>query len=159
MPIKDIDHLSDHSSVWIFGITPALGNPDHVLRLVDTFHRSWEAHGTPVTSGREIREGRFLVVAAEKSSEKSGCSIDRMFGLIREIERNFEVAMLDANRVYFRDAAGVITDVARADFGQVGAPDTVVFDTTVTTLGEVRNGSWEKPASQSWHSALLRQSA
>src|ERR1700694_5900801 len=109
MPITDIEKLSGDATIWIFGITPALSDPSRPLQLVDAFLETWSAHNVPVFSGREIREGRFLIVALEKASHASGCSIDRMFSLVREIERTFEVAMLDASRVYFRDAAGVIT--------------------------------------------------
>ena len=30
-------------------------------------------------------------------------------------------------------------------------PDTTVFNNTLTSLGDVRAGRWEVPASDSWH--------
>ena len=41
-----------------------------------------------------------------------------------------------------------------AEKGDVN-PETVVFDNSLTTVGDVRNGHWELPASQSWHKALF----
>ena len=32
---------------------------------------------------------------------------------------------------------------------------TVVFNNTVSTVGDLRGGRWEVPASESWHAALL----
>jgi hypothetical protein len=161
MPRTDISNLSDDASIWIFGITPALdaSASEIALRNADTFLDRWAAHGTPVLSGREIRDGAFLIVAAEKNSETSGCSIDAMFGVMRALERDLGVQMLDANRVFYRDANGAVASVARGDFRNVGTDDTIVFDTTVQRLADVRSGAWERRAADSWHAALLRRSA
>jgi len=89
MPKTDIERLSDDAAIWIFGITPAVdaAQTDSVLQQVDRFLEQWAAHRVPVLSGREVREGSFLIVAAEKNSETSGCSIDAMFGTVRGLER------------------------------------------------------------------------
>ena len=161
MPKTDIERLSDDAAIWIFGITPAVdaAQTDSVLQQVDRFLEQWAAHRVPVLSGREVREGSFLIVAAEKNSETSGCSIDAMFGTVRGLERAFGVQMLDANRVFYRDADGKIAGVPRGEFRTVGTEDTIVFDTTAQRLGDIRSGAWERRAKDSWHAALLRRSA
>ena len=161
MPLKPIENLSDDAAVWVFGITPALdaSAAATTLQHVDSFLNQWAAHKVPVVSGRELREGTFLVVAAEKDSETSGCSIDAMFGIVRQIERAFGVQMLDANRVFYRDADGKIAGVPRGEFRNVANDDTIVFDTTAQRLGDIRSGAWERRAGESWHAALLRRSA
>jgi hypothetical protein len=45
--------------------------------------------------------------------------------------------------------------VPRAEFRTSGNADTRVFDVTVERLGDVRSGTWEKPAAESWHRHLL----
>lgn len=159
MPLHDLQRLSDEATVWVFGISPRLADDSVLLPRVDQFLRDWTAHNVPVDAAREVRDGRFLIIAAEKNAETSGCSIDRMFGLVREVERQFGVAILDASRVFYRDASGTIADAQRNAFADVANDETLVFDTTVTTLGEVRSGRWEKRARDSWHKALLRRSA
>jgi hypothetical protein len=161
MPRTEIDRLSDDAAIWIFGVTPRLDDEaaTTVLRQVDTFLDQWTAHRVPVLSGRELREGSFLVVAAEKNSETSGCSIDAMFGIVRALERAFGVQMLDASRIFYRDANGDVASVARGDFRNVANEETVVFDTTAQRLGEIRSGAWERRAADSWHASLLRRSA
>src|SRR5436853_3046937 len=161
MPRADIDRLSDDATIWIFGITPSLDDDASatVLRNVDGFLDQWAAHRVPVLSGRELRDGSFLIVAAEKNSETSGCSIDAMFGIVRALEREFGVEMLDASRVFYRDANGKIASVARGEFRNVANDDTIVFDTTAQRLGDVRSGAWERRAADSWHAALLRRTA
>jgi hypothetical protein len=159
MPRTDISRLSYDANIWIFPITPAIADPDAMLRRVDAFLDSWAAHNMPVLAARELREGRFLIVAADKDAEKSGCSIDRLFALVRMMERELGVSMLDASLVYYRDAEGVIRDAKRSDLHDRANDSTIVFDTTAPTLGDLRRGTWERPARDSWHASLLRRSA
>src|SRR5262249_11741461 len=96
MPRTDINSLSDDSRIWIFGIAPALDEAKcaRMLEQVDLFLRDWAAHNLPVTSAREILHDSFLLIAVDRSSETSGCSIDRMFGLLRQLERDLGVKIL-----------------------------------------------------------------
>jgi|SRR5690349_18726740 len=152
----NIDQLSNEAYVWIFGISPALDaqQSDALLRHVNAFLDNWAAHGVPIVGAAEVREGSFLVVAADEHRERSGCSIDRMFGTLKQLERDLGVAILDANRIFFRDEEG-IRAVGRGDFRIAATAETPVFDVTVERLGDIRAGVWEKPASQSWHRQLL----
>src|SRR6266581_4485223 len=131
MPRIDLNQLDDDARIWIFGISPALdaAQSARMLKQVDAFLGEWTAHNVPVASGRELRDGSFLVVAVHKEAETSGCSIDRMFGLLRQFERDFGVAILDPNRVFARGADGGVHAVTRAEFRDSGDPHTIVFDT------------------------------
>jgi len=159
MPRTDISRLSDDANIWIFPITPAIADPGAMLRQVDAFLDSWASHNTPVLAARELRDGRFLIVAADKDAEKSGCSIDRLFALMRTMEREFAVSMLDASLVYYRDADGTVREAKRSELRDRANDSTIVFDTTAPTLGDIRSGTWERPARDSWHASLLRRSA
>jgi hypothetical protein len=152
----NIDQLSNDAHVWIFGISPSLDEPKQatLLGAVDAFLDNWAAHGAPIRSARDLREGSFLIIAADEQSERSGCSIDRLFGTLRSLERELGVAILDPNRVFLRHEDGVRA-VGRNDFKSAATPDTTVFDTTAENLGAVRSGAWECSASHSWHRHLL----
>lgn len=157
MPRLDLNRLSDDAYAWIFGISPALDDSQQraMLERVDAFLRDWAAHGTPIDSGREIRDGRFLVIAAEHNTERSGCSIDRLFGTLKQLEREFGVTILEPTRVFFRHGDGRIDALSRAEFREKGDAHTIVFDTTAETLGDIRSGAWERRAEESWHRQLL----
>lgn len=157
MPRIDIERLPDDARIWVFGISPRLSETqaEAVLARVDRFLDDWSAHGAPITSAREIRGGSFLIVAVDRQSETSGCSIDRMFGLLQALERELQVSMLDANRVFTRLADGEVAAVSRSEFGRSASSDTVVFDTLAERLGAIRGGGWERPAAASWHRSLL----
>jgi hypothetical protein len=152
----NIDQLSDQSHVWIFGVSPALDEArgQRLLQKVDAFLDEWAAHGAPITGARQLVEGSFLLIAADEHREKSGCSIDRMFGTLRALEQELGVTILDSGRIFYRDADGVRA-VPRAGFRQAATAETPVFDVTAETLGEVRSGQWERRAADSWHRQLL----
>lgn len=152
----NLDQLTDSAHVWIFGISPALDEEQQAvfLRKVDAFLDDWAAHGVGIRGARELREGSFLIVAADEQREKSGCSIDRMFGTLKELEQQLGVTILDSTRVFFRNEGGVRA-IARGEFRTAATPQTVVFDTTADQLGTVRTGAWERPAAESWHRHLL----
>lgn len=152
----NIDQLSNNAHIWIFGISPALDAAQGatLLRHVDAFLDDWAAHGVPITGARELREGSFLIVAADENREKSGCSIDRMFGTLKALERELNVQILDSTRVFLRDH-GSVRAVARGEFRGAANSDTPVFDVTAEKLGDVRTGAWERRAADSWHARLL----
>jgi hypothetical protein len=152
----NIDQLSNDAHIWIFGISPSLDAVQSatLLRQVDTFLDDWAAHGVPIQGARDLREGSFLIIAADEHREKSGCSIDRMFGTLKSLERELHVQILDSTRVFLRDH-GAVRAVPRGDFRNAANPDTPVFDVTAEKLGEVRTGAWERRAGDSWHRQLL----
>ena len=156
LPQTDINSLSDDARIWIFGISPALdaAKRARMLEDVDRFLRDWAAHNVPVTSAREILHDSFLLIAVDKRSETSGCSIDRMFGLLRQLERDLGVAILDPQRVFVRGGGAMTRD----QFRNTANADTIVFDTLAERLGDVRGGGWERRAGESWHAKLLQRS-
>lgn len=151
-----IEQLSNDAPIWIFGVSPALDarKSATLLESIDAFLENWAAHGTPIRAGRDLREGSFLVIAADETNEKSGCSIDRMFGTLKQLERELGVQILDSNRVFFRADDGVRA-VGRHEFRHAANGETSVFDITAERLGDVRSGTWERPARESWHRQLL----
>ena len=152
----NIDQLSNDAHIWIFGISPSLDAEQSatLLRQVDAFLDNWAAHGVPITGARDLREGSFLIIAADENREKSGCSIDRMFGTLKSLERELNVQILDSTRVFLRDA-GNVRAVPRNRFRDSADADTPVFDVTAEKLGDVRTGAWERRAGDSWHARLL----
>jgi hypothetical protein len=158
MPLAPLGSLPDDARVWVFAAGRAL-TPDEteaVLRTVDGFLSVWAAHGHPLTSARELRESRFLVIAVDEAAAgASGCSIDALVREIRALEAQLQVTLVDHGPVVFREG-GTIRRVPRDEFAALAregrvTPDTVVFDNTISRLAALRDGRWELPASASWH--------
>ena len=153
----DSSQLDDQARTWLFGISPALSDAQSAKFLdhVDQFLDEWAAHNVPVTSARELLFNSFLALSVDERSETSGCSIDRMFGLLRQFEQELSVSILDANRVFVRHADGRIEALSRAEFRDRGDLHTIVFDTTADRLSELRTGHWIRKAEEAWPGKLL----
>jgi hypothetical protein len=150
--------LPDEARFWAFGVSRPL-SPDEeeaLLIRVDAFLSAWKAHGHPLSAARAWVEKRFLWVAVdERIAPPSGCSIDALVRSLRELEGELGVEMVGGGALWIRDGEAGIQRVSRAEFKQGVAdgwivPSTPIFDLTLTRVGEVRGGGWERPAGESW---------
>jgi hypothetical protein len=168
MPRIPFASLPDDARLWVFGSARPLESEERaeLLAVVDRFLDDWRAHGTPLTGAREWRDDRFLMVAVDEASvPPSGCSIDAMVGVLRELEGRLGTVLVDHAPVFYRDRDGAVRRVARPEFRRLAVAgevdgDTPVFDTTLVRVGAVRAGEWERAARDSWHGrAFLRTGA
>lgn len=157
------DALPDDAQVWCFAAEPEPGPREtaHLLDSMQRFVEQWTAHRQDLTAGVTWMHQRFLLVGLDQSrAGVSGCSIDALMGRLGDLERELGIRLTDASPVWYRDGEGRIRPVLREEFrklaktGAVG-PDTPVFDLTASTLGPIRGGGLERPASTSWHARLL----
>lgn len=162
MPLVAFSSIPDDARVWVFGTAEALSPESEaaLLAAVDEYLDDWRAHGSPLTVGRDWRDGHFLAVAVDQRDENaSGCSLDALFRVLRDLEQHIGTPLLGNARVYFRSDEGSVRVTDRAGFaeaaqsGLVGS-GTRVFDLSVQTAGEWRK-RFETTAANSWHHALL----
>lgn len=162
MPRVSFDRLPDSARLWVFAAERSLSpaESEALLAEVDGFLDQWAAHGVPLTSARDWRYDRFLLVAVDEAAAGvSGCSIDALTGQLRDHERRLGIALLDNGPVTYREGDRIARlprprFAQLADSGAVG-PDTTVFDNTVATVGAVRSGRWEAAARQTWHGRVF----
>jgi len=166
MPVVRFDSLPDDARLWVFAASePVTGEQaDMLLNAVDDWLAEWKAHGELLECARDWRDDRFLAIGVDQSTAgASGCSIDALFRVFKELRASGGPSMLDGGRVFYRGTDRAVVSQSRAEFaksassGVVGA-DTPVFDTSVTTAAAYRTG-FEKPARDSWHGELLGASS
>lgn len=158
MPRTDFSAMPDDARLWVFSASRELSGDEkeRLLDGVDAFLEEWKAHGVPLSCARDWRRDRFLLVAVDPRSEPpSGCSIDAMVRHLKGLETALDVRFTDNAPVMWLHGGGV-RRAPRGDFarmataGEVG-PATTVFDNTITRVGQLRAGEWERPARESWH--------
>jgi hypothetical protein len=162
MPAVPFETLPDSSRVWVFGADTPLTDDatTALLDQVDRYLANWKAHGAELTVAREWRDGRFLVVAVDQSTAgATGCSIDGLFRLLQDAEKQMAVNLVGGGRVFYRDDHAAVQAVSRVGVDALVAngtitKDTVVFDTTLTDLGTWR-ACFERRAKDSWVRELL----
>lgn len=158
MPQIPFVHLPPESRLWVFSSERPLSAEEEAVLLarVDSYLADWAAHGVPLVCGRDWRHGRFLLVAVDEASEPpSGCSIDAMTNVLKELGAEMGLSFVDNSPIFYREGQD-IRRLSRAEFqaaalaGKVTL-DTEVFDNSITRLAQVYAGEWEKPAGASWH--------
>ena len=152
-------NLPDAARCWVHTADAPL-SPDEQAALVErmeSFIENWSSHGRPVTGRVTVLADRFLVLAAiVEGGEISGCGIDSAVHAVDEAAADLQIDWAPALHVVYRAADGDVRTLSRPQFrqrvddGDVTA-GTTVFDPSVTTLGEVRDGSFERSAGSSWH--------
>ena len=135
----------------------------HQLRdTLNRFAGEWSSHGRKVQSDYQILENKILILAAHiEQGEISGCGIDKSLHLLDEYASQNGFGWVSALDVVFRDEQLHWQVVPRTSFRQLvkqGAvsASTIVLDSTISTVDELRNGQLEKPLSDSWHARVFR---
>jgi hypothetical protein len=166
MPVVPFDQLPADARLWIFAAERPLSSveADSLLAIVDEFLSHWKAHGVPLTAARDWRYDRFLLVGVDEAAAgASGCSIDAMVRQLEQLESALRVSLLDHGPVLFR-RGNAIERLPRPGFAELArqgavSPETIVFNNTLTRVGEVREGKWETPARASWHARAFNLTA
>ena len=74
------------------------------------FLATWAAHGKPLSSSFKIEKNQFIVVCVDEDVEAaSGCSIDALGGVLKEIEAEFELGLFDRMKATFVENGEVKT--------------------------------------------------
>jgi hypothetical protein len=145
---------------WIFGSASPLDGSE-LAPILSIFMNDWQSHGAAVSGGWKVLHGHFLVVLeTPEGAQASGCSIDSMKGEIRKLEHRLGANLQDSGRIFYRDEAGAVQAVSRAQFKSLAAEgrihlNTEVFDTTLTNASDLRPGMFNKPLGDSWHFRLV----
>jgi len=97
MTAVDFSLLPADARLWIFAASRPLAADESaaLLARVDAFVDGWLAHGHPVVGARDWRHDRFLLVGAdERATGVSGCSIDSLFRVLKELEGQLGAGLL-----------------------------------------------------------------
>jgi hypothetical protein len=158
VPRVSFDELPADARLWIFPASRPLDEDERrrVLVETDAFIDQWTAHGVPLSAAREIRHDQFVLVGVnERAAGVSGCSVDALVRRMSQLQSMLGVELTNNAPVLFRRGER-IERLPREQFAELAAVgevglDTVVFDNTVDTVGDVRDGSWEVRAVDTWH--------
>lgn len=163
MPL--FDSHPDDARIWINAVDRDLDAAEKVLveRALTDFMAGWSSHGRKVEGSVAIVEDRFIVVAAHiPGGDISGCGIDASVHALAGVAESIGFGWAYVLDVFF-ELDGVATQTDRARFAQMVSEgevtsDTIVYDTSLTTVGEWRNGAFKIPAKRSWHARAFRLS-
>ena len=154
--------MPDNARVWIYQSNRAFNQAElrDVAGQLEEFAQQWVRHGKLLKSWGGVLHGQFVVLMVdEQALAAGGCSIDASTRMLKDLERQYNIALFDRLRIAYRTADGGIATVARNEFeqllnsGQI-TEQTPVFNNLVANKVELET-EWEIPLSQSWHKQLV----
>ncbi len=155
------DTLPEESRIWIYQSNRKFTDAEmtEIEGLVQVFVENWSAHGTSLEASFTTKYNRFIVLAVNQEVQAAtGCSIDSSVTFIQELEKKYEVDLLDKMNVTFKNGE-FIAHKSLIDFKKMAkekavSGTTIVFNNLVNTIQEF-NEAWEVPAEDSWHSRFF----
>lgn len=153
--------LPESARVWIYQCSRSFSEQEltEIRSDFDAFIENWTAHGNELKAGYEIKYKRFIVLALDQSAQNAtGCSIDASVHFIQQLEKKYDVLLLDKMNVSYKQGE-FIAYKSLLDFKTMAkkkaiSKNTIVFNNLVTNKREYEE-HWEVPASESWHSRFL----
>ncbi len=153
--------LPDTSKVWIYQSSRTLTESEleEITLKLNAFIENWTAHGSDLQSGYEIKYKRFIILGLNQNlNAASGCSIDASVHFIQQLEKTYNIDLLDKMNVSYKQGE-FIAYKTLADFRKMAkqkavSKNTIVFNNLVTNIAEYKE-NWEVPAKDSWHNRFL----
>lgn len=155
------DTLPEESRVWIYQSNRKFSDEEisEIDEALKVFIGNWAAHGSGLEASYQIKYNRFIILAVNQDSQAAtGCSIDASVHFIQELEKKYDVDLLDKMNVTFKQGEH-ITHKPLIEFRKMAkaksvSANTIVFNNLVNTVGEWQD-YWEVPAGESWHSRFF----
>ncbi len=155
------DTLPESSRVWIYQANRSFTEEEQaeIKEKLQQFIEQWTAHGANLQASFEMRYRRFIILALDqKMNAATGCSIDDSVRFIQQLEKDYDVDLLDKMNVSYKQGEFVayktLTDFRKMAKDKAVSPKTIVFNNLVNNKAEYLS-DWEVPASESWHKRFL----
>ena len=159
--LVDFNTLPETSRVWIYQANRSFSTSEleEIKFKLDTFVENWSSHGEGLQAGYEIKYKRFIVLALDQEvNAATGCSIDDSVSFIQQLEKDYQVDLLDKMNVSYKQGDFVaykpLSDFRKMAKDKAVSKNTIVFNNLVTNIAEFKE-NWEVPASESWHNRFL----
>jgi len=160
--LVDFDTLPEESRVWIYQANRSFSEEEitELSSKLKTFIEAWTAHGKDLQAAFKIVYKRFIVIALNQNlNMATGCSIDASVHFIQELEKDYNVDLMDKMNVSFKQGEFIaykpLMDFKKMAKNNSVSKNTIVFNNLVTNIAEFKE-NWEVPASESWHSRFIK---
>mgnify|MGYP007086409987 FL=1 len=160
--LVDFNTLPEESRVWIYQANRSFSEQEleEIQSKLNVFIENWTAHGSDLQSGYLIKYKRFIVISLNQNLNKAtGCSIDASVHFIQQLEKEYNVDLMDKMNVSYKQgdfvAYKTLIDFKKMAKDKAVSKNTIVFNNLVTSIAEF-NENWEVPASESWHNRFVK---
>lgn len=159
--IVDFNVISEESRIWIYQSNRTL-SPAEIIEIeakIKDFLISWTAHGSDLQASFLIKYNRFIVISLNESFNiATGCSIDSSVRFIQELEKLYDVSLLDKMNVSYRHGEFIaykpLIEFKKMIKNRSISKKTIVFNNLINSKSEFLN-NWEVPIEESWHNRFF----
>lgn len=157
----DVNEMPSTAKLWIYQADKKWNSQELkvITKHLDHFTSIWDSHGASVKGAYELIVDQFILLYADNTfNAVSGCSIDKSVQLIKLIETETSLQLMDKSFVAFKTEDGVAT----AKFNEVKAkvasgeitPETLVYDVSLSERKSLAKG-WPLAAKNTWVKRFL----
>tara|TARA_B100001109_G_scaffold186403_1_gene153094 strand:- start:636 stop:1118 length:483 start_codon:yes stop_codon:yes gene_type:complete len=158
--IVDFKSLNKNSRIWIFQSVTLIDDciVEIIKKNLTLFLSEWKSHQNNVKSSFEIRSNTFIIIAADESNLVSGCSIDGLVNFIKELEKLYDLQLLDNFHIKFIKNEEIST-LHLNEFKSLAKKlksdqKLIVFNNLINNIEELEN-NWKVDIRNSWHKRFL----
>ncbi len=158
----DFNLLPDTSRVWVYQADRMFSDIEvqEIEKQLVPFIQNWKRHGEDLKASFQIKYNQFIILAVDENvANVSGCSIDASVHIIQQLQKQFNVDLLNKMNVTFKDGMNVniVSLGAFKEFAKTNkiTNSTLVFNNMITSKADLKT-SWEVPASESWHAKFIK---
>lgn len=153
-------NLADDSKIWIFQANRkfSIEEKQAIIAKLDNFIADWNAHGAELLADFDLPYDQFIVVGVdENQATASGCSIDKLTKIVREIDTDYSFDLLNRMLVSYENEEGIFieklpTFKQKVKEGEI--KNVKVFNNGVSSLNDFKQ-NWLLPLEESWAKILL----
>ena len=154
-------HFNENSHVWVYQSSrPFTSHEARFLeRILQNFTNDWKSHRIPVKGYANLLFGQFIILMAEEASAgENGFSTRASVKLIKNIEQDFKVELLDRLMLAFIIHEKIqvlpLTKLNPSIEKNFITRDTLYFNNTILTKKDLLN-NWIIPVKESWLSTRI----
>jgi len=148
--------LPGASRIWIYQASRELEKKEkiEIIEKATRFVTAWNSHGNDLEAGATILHNQFLLLGVnEDETGASGCSIDKSFRFIQNLEKRYNISFLDRSKVaFFIEKKVHLLPVSelkmKIDTGTI-TKDTLIFNNLVDNKRDLEH-KWIIPVKDSW---------
>jgi hypothetical protein len=155
------ENLPEESRIWIYQSNRKFSDEEfaEIESDLTSFLENWAAHGTGLESSYQLKYNRFIIIAVNQEMQAAtGCSIDASVQFIQDMEKKYNVDLLDKMNVTYKLGEHIahkpLVEFKKMAKEKAVSGNTIVFNNLVNNIAEY-NDSWEVPAKDSWHSRFF----
>ena len=148
--------MPETARIWIYQADRKFNSEEieFIKKRLTAFCDQWNTHGASMPTSFDLQYERMIILAVDEAGlGASGCSIDSSVRVLRDIEQQLNVNLLDQGKVSFINEDQVITSKLQELKNHVNSgnlqEETPVFNPLVSKKQDLSD-KWLIPAKDSW---------